>query len=189
MSEDALTFRSVEEVIHSGIFDLTDGRSTDGCQGCIMYLSKWNLDQYTIEQVICAAWFILESLYDENEDLEIHGIRVLLDFSNYTFTQQLKTQAMFLTGGISMLMEFVQAAFPIRLKSIQLVNQAWYVTTLVMIVKPFMSQKLRSRLVQHGSNHFELYEHFSPEVLPVSCGGTSSLTYLTKLFHNFTSVT
>ena len=165
MSEDALTYRSVEEVIHSGIFDLTDGRSTDGCQGCIMYLSKWNLDQYTIEQVICAAWFILESLYDENEDLEIHGIRVLLDFSNYTFTQQLKTQAMFLTGGISMLMEFVQvckppvdvvnyiylsacpqAAFPIRLKSIQLVNQAWYVTTLVMIVKPFMSQKLRSRV-------------------------------------------
>ena len=108
MSEDVLTYQSVEEVIHSGIFDLTDGRSTDGCQGCIMHLSKWNLDQYTIEEVICATSFILETLYNENEDLEIHGIRVLLDFSNYTFTQQLKTQAMFLTGGISMLMEFIQ---------------------------------------------------------------------------------
>lgn len=108
ISENTLTYHSVEEVVHSGIFDLTDGRATDGCQGCIMYLSKWNLDQFTIEQVICATWFILETLYDENEDLEIHGIRILLDFSNYTLTQQLKTQAMFLTGGISMLMEFVQ---------------------------------------------------------------------------------
>ena len=108
MSEDVLAYDSVEEVIYSGIFDLTDGRSFDGCQGCIMYLSKWNLNQFTIEQVICATLFILETLYDENEDLEIHGIRVLLDFSDYTLTQQLKTQAMFLTGGISMLMEFIQ---------------------------------------------------------------------------------
>lgn len=108
MSEDVLTYDSVEEVINSGIFDLTDGRSTDGCQGCIMYLSKWNLDQYTIEEVICATSLILETLYDANEDLEIHGIRVLLDFTDYTFTQQLKTQAMFLKGGISMLMEFIQ---------------------------------------------------------------------------------
>ena len=108
MSEDVLTYHSVEEVVHSGIFDLTDGRSTDGCQGCIMYLSKWDLNQFTIEQVICGTLFILETLYDENEDLEIHGIRVLLDFSDYTFTQQLKTQAMFLTGGMSMLMEFIQ---------------------------------------------------------------------------------
>ena len=108
MSEDILTYHSVEDVIHSGIFDLTDERSADGCQGCIMYLSKWHLDQYSIEQVICATLFILETLYDENEDLEIHGIRVLLDFSDYTLTQQLKTQAMFLSGGRSMLMEFIQ---------------------------------------------------------------------------------
>ena len=110
MSEDALTYHSVEDVIHSGIFDLTDERSTDGCQGCIMYLSKWHLDQYTIEQVICATLFILETLYDENEDLEIHGIRVLLDFSDFTLTQLLKTQTMFLTGGIAMLMEFIQVS-------------------------------------------------------------------------------
>ena len=36
-----------------------------------------------------------------------------------------------------------------RLKSIQLVNQAWYVTTLLAIVKPFMSQKLRNRVSHH----------------------------------------
>jgi len=112
MSEDALTYHSLEEVIHSGIFNLTDGRSTDGCQGCIMYLSKWNLNQFTIEQVICATCFILETLYDKNEDVEVHGVRVLLDFSNYTVGQQLRTQAMLLTGGISMLMEFVQVRQP-----------------------------------------------------------------------------
>ena len=67
MSEDALTYHSLEEVIHSGIFDLTDG---------------------------------------------VHGVRVLLDFSNYTVGQQLRTQAMLLTGGISMLMEFVQVRQP-----------------------------------------------------------------------------
>ena len=108
MSEDVLTYDSVKEVIHSGILDLTVGRAIDGCQGCIMYLSQWNLDQFTIEQVISAILFILETLYDENEDLEIHGIRVLIDFSSYSFIQQLKFKAMLLTGGISMLMEFLQ---------------------------------------------------------------------------------
>ena len=120
LSEDELTYHSVEETIQSGILDLTDGRATDGCQGCIMYLSNWDLDQYTFEQMICATWFILEVLYDENEDLEVHGVRILLDFSNYTFAQQFKTQAMLLTGGMSKLMEFVQVYKPSRLLYIQL---------------------------------------------------------------------
>jgi len=33
-----------------------------------------------------------------------------------------------------------------RLKGVHLVNQPWYVTTLIAIVKPFMKQKMRKRV-------------------------------------------
>ena len=33
-----------------------------------------------------------------------------------------------------------------RLKGVHLVNQPWYVSTLIAIVKPFMKQKMRKRV-------------------------------------------
>ena len=33
-----------------------------------------------------------------------------------------------------------------RLKGVHLVNQPWYVSTLIAIIKPFMKQKMRKRV-------------------------------------------
>ena len=41
-----------------------------------------------------------------------------------------------------------------RLKGVHLVNQPWYVSTLIAIVKPFMKQKMRKRVsCQHCNLH------------------------------------
>ena len=48
-----------------------------------------------------------------------------------------------------------QEVFPMRLKGVHLVNEAWYIGTLIAIIKPFMKQKMRKRvrkLVIHCSN-------------------------------------
>jgi len=40
-----------------------------------------------------------------------------------------------------------------RLKGVHLVNEPWYVSTLIAIVKPFMKQKMRKR-VRKIVDHF-----------------------------------
>ena len=41
-----------------------------------------------------------------------------------------------------------------RLKGVHLVNQPWYVSTLIAIVKPFMKQKMRKRVSVRENNMF-----------------------------------
>ena len=111
LGEDRLSYESVKAVLDSGIIDLTEGRGADGSQGFIGYLARWDTRQFTMADLVCATLFTLEALYDKNEDLEIHGFRLLADFGDYTFIQQLRTQAMLLGGGRTLFVEFVEVSW------------------------------------------------------------------------------
>jgi len=104
-----LTYDSVKEVLETGVFELVEGRCSTGCHGIVLYPPKWNMQRHKIEQIICAAFYMLEMLYEKHEDVEIHGIRLLEDFSNFSFLQQLKMEAHLLTAG-KPIMEFIQVS-------------------------------------------------------------------------------
>ena len=63
-----------------------------------------------------------------------------------------------------------QDTFPARVKGLHLINQPWYVSMLLAIVRPFMKQKLRDRLT-HGADLSSLHEYIDPEQLPAEFGG------------------
>ena len=111
LGEDQFSYESVKRALDSGVFDLTEGRGTDGSQGFIMYLTRWDTHEFTMADMVCASIFIVEALFDKYEDLEIHGIRLLADFEDFTFIQQLKTQAMLLGGGRSLMAEFIEVSW------------------------------------------------------------------------------
>ena len=104
-----LTYDSVKEVLETGVFEIVEGKCSTGCQGIILYPPKWNMQHHKIEQIICAAFYMLEVLFEKHEDVEIHGIRLLEDFTNFSFFQQLKMEANLLTAG-KPIMEFIQVS-------------------------------------------------------------------------------
>ena len=107
LSTEDLTYDSVKEVLETGVFEIIEGRCSTGCQGIILYPPRWNMQLHKIEQVICAAFYMLEMLYEKHEDLEIYGIRLVEDFSDFSFLQQLRMEANLLTAG-KPVMEFIQ---------------------------------------------------------------------------------
>lgn len=108
LSTQELTYDSVREVLETGVFELVEGKcKVSNCQGIILTPPKWDIRHHKIEQIICAACYMLELLYDKNEEVEIHGIRLLQDFSNFSFIEQLKMEGVLLTAGRPV-MQFVQ---------------------------------------------------------------------------------
>lgn len=104
-----MTYASVKEVLETGVFELVEGKCSTGCQGIVLYPPKWNMQRHKIEQIICAAFYMLEMLYEKHEDVEIHGIRLLEDFTNFSFLQQLKMEAHLITAG-KPIFEFIQVS-------------------------------------------------------------------------------
>jgi len=141
LGEDQLSYQSVKTVLDYGIFDLPEGRGADGSQGFIMYLHRWDTSRFSVLDLVCATLFVLETLLDKYEELEIHGFRLLADFADYTFIQQLKTQAMLLGGGRSLLIEVVEVSsvskYKVRLfQPLPLIQQKYYTYTLETYYAP-----------------------------------------------------
>lgn len=108
---EELTYDSVKEVLETGVFEIIEGEcKSSSCRGIILSPPKWDLRHHKIEQIICAACFMLELLYDKYEEVEIHGIRLFQDYSNFSFIEQLKMEGVLLTAGRPV-MQFVQVVW------------------------------------------------------------------------------
>lgn len=65
----------------------------------------------------------------------------------------------------------LQECVPIRVKAVHVINQPYIFNMLFAIFKPFMREKLRSRVHFHGTNMESLMKHVDPKVLRKRHGG------------------
>lgn len=64
----------------------------------------------------------------------------------------------------------VQEAYPAKIKEIHIINVSPLVDSLVNFVKPFLKEKIRSRIYMH-SNIDDLYKYVPKNILPTEYGG------------------
>ncbi|KAM7390035.1 hypothetical protein PAMA_008282 [Pampus argenteus] len=137
-----------------------------------------NLDMFQSFKVCACSWnsftdilrAILLSLevLIENQELQINGFILIIDWSNFSFKQASK-----LTPNILKLaIEGLQDSFPARFGGIHFVNQPWYIHAMYTIIKPFLKDKTRKRIFLHGNNLNSLHQLIQPECLPSEFGGT-----------------
>lgn len=65
-----------------------------------------------------------------------------------------------------------QDCVPIRLKAVHIINQPYIFNMLFAIFKPFLREKLRSRIHFHGSSKQSLLSHVDASALRIRHGGT-----------------
>ncbi|XP_061613464.1 clavesin-1-like isoform X2 [Phyllopteryx taeniolatus] len=120
----------------------------------ILFASNWDQNRNSFTDILRAILLSLEVLIEKPE-LQINGFVLIVDWSDFSFKQASK-----LTPNVLKLaIEGLQDSFPARFGGIHFVNQPWYIRAMFTIIKPFLKDKTRKRLIR-------------PDCLPSEFGGT-----------------
>ncbi|CAL1275454.1 unnamed protein product [Larinioides sclopetarius] len=111
--------------------------------------------------------------------VQIHGFKVIYDFKD-TDVRHLRYATF---QNLWLLYHVPANCLPAREKGVHLINQTVLPKALWTIIKPLLSEKLKSRVHFH-SNPEELLYYFPRSMLPVEYGGELSDVDCTELIRN-----
>ena len=161
--------QAVEHVLKSGLVGVLDARARNGSKVICLFPPRWDYLSTPFVDNFKTFLQILDKLIEDEEN-QVHGFTVFNNMdgiSFYAITQIVRTEQ--IQKGV--LFELLQDAFPARFKGFHLLNQPWYVSIVLSIVRPFMKQKTRERFHMHGADLSELHEVIDPANLPEDFNG------------------
>ncbi|XP_050361726.1 alpha-tocopherol transfer protein-like [Nymphalis io] len=128
---------------------------------------RWNPRDVPLREVFRGVQLGLEAAMVEPRT-QVCGVVVVLDMKGLSFTQIMQ----FTPSFAKMVVDWIQDCIPIRLKGVHIVNQPYIFNMLFAIFKPFLRQKLRSRIHFHGCDKKSLLKHIHEEALMKKVGGS-----------------
>lgn len=138
--------------------------------GATVVLDKpgsWDIDRFSELDLIKADVLTIEKLIAE-ERTQVYGFCLLVDYSGFGLSHLARTPPSFAMR----LCHLWQDVFPARLKAVHIVNEPSSFGSIFGLFKPFLKQKLLSRIKFHGSKYSTLHEDIDPALLPEAYGGT-----------------
>ncbi len=160
--------KGVSKVLNAGIFGVIEHPLKNGSTAVTITPSRWNYTEVQANDPYRTLLIILEKMLD-NEEVQVHGVSL---FDNMEGVSWHTAYAFLCCEEIQKgaLVE-MQDSFPIRFKGFHMFNQPWYLSMVMTVVKPFLSQKNRDRILAHGANYEELHDYLDPSQLPENFGG------------------
>ncbi|XP_055594964.1 alpha-tocopherol transfer protein-like isoform X2 [Uranotaenia lowii] len=128
---------------------------------------RWKHKEVTLDEVFKGCVLFLEAAMLEPET-QVHGAVVIFDMDGLSLQQAWQFTPPFAMR----IVDWLQDAMPLRIKGIEIVNQPKIFNMVFALFKPFLRDKLRGRIVFHGTDRESLYKHISQECLPPCYGGT-----------------
>ncbi|XP_046575878.1 retinaldehyde-binding protein 1-like [Haliotis rubra] len=163
---DQLTYNGVRHALEQSFPGVLPVKDKQG-RVVIMYdTGSWDHNKISFDEMLASFLFLLENLV-ENEENQIRGFVVLETYEDYHISQAMQLKA----SDVRKLVDMLQGAFPGRFKGFHVIRQPWYFSMVMALGRPFMKNKLASRIFVHGNNLKKLYEWISPQHLPEKYGG------------------
>lgn len=134
----------------------------------IIRVDNFDSTKVTIEDVFRTNVLALEQIVREPET-QVAGIVVILDMAGLS----LQHAKFFTPYYAKKMVELVQETFPLRFKGFHIINEPFYFDAVVAILKPFIKEKIRKRIILHGSDLSSLHAFISTEILPSEYGGSA----------------
>ncbi|XP_030752411.1 alpha-tocopherol transfer protein-like isoform X3 [Sitophilus oryzae] len=128
---------------------------------------KWKTSEVTLEEVFKGCVLFLEAAMLEPES-QVCGAIVIFDMDGLSLSQVSK----FTPSFAGKIVEWLQDSVPLRIKNIHIVNQPYIFKVVFALFKPFLKEKLRSRIIFHGTDRKSLHQYMDPSCLPPCYGGT-----------------
>ncbi|XP_064630459.1 alpha-tocopherol transfer protein-like isoform X1 [Lineus longissimus] len=174
---------AIREVLDDGLIHVLPYRDSNGCRVIILRPGCWDPveKRYPLYDVMRAMLMVLEKLVQE-EATQVNGVVLINDLSGVTWKH---VKEVIRSGYIKSMLSTVQDAFPLRLKGIHYINEPSVFGYISPLFKPFVKEKLGTRLHFHGGNHAGLFDFIHQDILPrdLEFGGLGP-RLPTKDFHN-----
>ncbi|XP_055385811.1 alpha-tocopherol transfer protein-like isoform X2 [Condylostylus longicornis] len=158
-------------IFKSNILTVFSNRDQLGRRVLVIELGKkWNHKKVSLDEVFKGCVLFLEMALLES-DTQINGGVVIFDMDGLSLSQTMQFTPPF----AKRIVDWLQDSVPLRVKAIHIVNQPKIFNIVFALFKPFLREKLRSRIYFHGTDRDSLHQHMSPKVLPSCYGGILEL--------------
>uniref|UniRef100_A0A182LWG3 CRAL-TRIO domain-containing protein n=1 Tax=Anopheles culicifacies TaxID=139723 RepID=A0A182LWG3_9DIPT len=128
--------------------------------------AAWDPKAVSSEQLF-RVFFLIHLVAQLEPATQINGIVVVLDFDGLSLKQVKALSPSFSRR----LITFIQDAMPLRLKEVHILKQPYIFNMVWALFKPFIREKLKSRIFFHGMDMRKLHKHIDPCDLPANYGG------------------
>jgi hypothetical protein len=159
-----------------------NGRYTNLVLAHKMRVDPANPQEYGF-RVLRASLYMWE-LWLDDPYLQVHGVNVVQNFEGFSLSAMMEMQKSQTQDVQRLKMGFLKAS-PIRLASIIILEQPWYLSVMLSVVKPFLSSKLKQRIHMWGSDWHKLFAMHPPEQLPAEFHGSGEVKWDPQLEPRF----
>ncbi|CAH1276786.1 unnamed protein product [Diabrotica balteata] len=168
---DGLMPSKEKNIFEQNILTVQPNRDQLGRRILIIELGKkWKTDKVSLDEVFKGCVLFLEAAMLEPES-QVCGAVVIFDMDGLSISQTTK----FTPSFAKRIVDWLQDSVPLRIKNIHIVNQPYIFKVVFALFKPFLREKLRNRIIFHGTDRKSLHQYMSPECLPEHYGGTLDL--------------
>ncbi|XP_011505207.1 PREDICTED: alpha-tocopherol transfer protein-like [Ceratosolen solmsi marchali] len=164
---DGLKPSNERNIFEQNILTVLPNRDQYGRRILIIELGKkWKHNEVTLDEVFKGCVLYLEAAMLE-PTTQIAGAVVIFDMDGLSLQQTMQFTPPF----AKRIVDWLQDAMPLRIKNIHIVNQPYIFNMVFALFKPFLREKLKSRIIFHGKDRKSLHKYISTKCLPDCYGG------------------
>ncbi|XP_055545730.1 retinaldehyde-binding protein 1-like [Wyeomyia smithii] len=168
---DNISAKAISVALEERVIQLYPLRDQHGRR--IVYMeagSNWNCSKVPFPEVIRATHALLTLLSLEPRT-QLNGIVFIVNFDRLSFSHLGQFKPKFMNN----VLDYGQRYAPMRIKSINIINNTTLFNILFQVCKPFLGQKWGQRIHFHGSSIEALHNQIEPHCLPAKLGGCMDL--------------
>lgn len=160
-----------KNIFEHNILTVLPNRDQCGRRVLIIELGKkWKHNKCSLDEVYKGCVLYLEAAMLE-PTTQIAGAVVIFDMDGLSLQQTWQFTPPF----AKRIVDLLQEAIPVRVKNLHVVNQPVIFNMVFALFKPFLNEKLKNRIIFHGSDRKSLHQYILPKHLPPQYGGTLEL--------------
>ncbi|XP_031771197.1 alpha-tocopherol transfer protein-like isoform X4 [Apis florea] len=164
-----------KNIFEQNILSVLPNRDQNGRRILVIELGKkWKHNKCNLDEVFKGCVLYVEAAMLEPAT-QIAGAIVVFDMDGLTLQQAWQ----FTPAFAKRIVDWLQDAVPLRIKNIHIVNQPYVFNMVFALFKPFLRDKLKNRLIFHGTDRKSLHQYISPKCLPACYGGNLQLPRIT----------
>ncbi|XP_028034107.1 retinaldehyde-binding protein 1 isoform X1 [Bombyx mandarina] len=172
---DGLTPSKETNVFNENVLTVLPTRDQCGRRVLVLELGKkWKHNKCSLDEVFKGCVLFLEAAMLEPES-QICGAVVIFDMDGLSMQQVMQFTPPF----AKRIVDWLQECIPLRIKGLYIINQPYVFNMVFQLFKPFLKEKLRSRIIFMGNDRELLHKHISPKCLPDCYGGTLTIPKVT----------
>ncbi|XP_058453640.1 retinaldehyde-binding protein 1-like [Malaya genurostris] len=168
---DDISVKAIRVAFEERVIQLFPKRDQFGRRIVYMEIgASWDCSKVPFSEMIRAEHALL-TLLSLEPSTQLNGLVVIANFDKLSFSHLGQFTPKFMKNTF----ELGQHLFPLRIKGINVINNAKLFNMFFNICKRFLGQKWSKRVNFHGSNMESLHQQIDPASLPVKLGGTCDL--------------